>query len=938
MSSGDNDSSDRRSLPPSVGGSGKSSQPDIIGVEETETKGGSTDESAVGDTGEYAGKGTVPLDTIDGEWTEFFPFDSPYKDQVDGIETYIDALDTYDNMVMEGACGTGKTLIGLTAGIHHVRDRDDPGYSRVLAVTPVKQQLKQFIEEMRTINRQLDSRGAVNTVVLRGQTDVLPYGYIDKQPFDEHSVTEKIDEIRRRVIDVIRFGSNVPLDWPDDMEPEAYSYSSYDWQNASDEASQMRDEYKYDPDRAEAVVRILQNKADETGEYLTVNGFESPYPDEIPHTREVADLTKCSNGQLPTQVQGKFDAFFAGFHANDRLPFWFNDAENSVMDAGNLLEYGVKNGVCPHQSMARLAQHAHVIIGNYYHVFDPQTRMLTDMKAGILDDETICVVDEAHNIEAEVRDILSHECGVRKMQRAANDIQTAIGYINRSMGEMPASETTGLTTNALNKTQDTTQDITGTPPYDSLGVDADYREVIEFINTVMNYLKRKGRSHIDDRFDKGWEWVAENHRDWLTDEEIGLEEPDEDGIDELTVMIEEDYGEDIWERVYLVTQAAGEIIDQVDPCERQGDCVGVGELFYQWKKSSHVEYYREIVLEQSYSEKPIDEGHQWTTEWRPVFQLYNCIPTQRLREYFSELGSTLLMSATLQPFDALIEATGVGECVSPADIEDKDKRAGIIRAGEAEQEEDVSFRDVTKRTYPLRFPPENRMSVTVDATKYTSRNRGDITTHRSQMSDTRSEYANLLETIARSRGNILIGMPSYSEAKWARDVLKQNGVDSQKNIVLDQSSSTEQTDETLNDFFGDENGVLITSIRGTITEGVDYDGDKLHTCAVFGIALLPPTNRQKAVEFAYDNGLSGVKSDLSGFEMTNKIPAVRKTRQAFGRVIRGDNEVGTRILVDSRYGYSSRGGVQKYLSEQETSEFSEIQPENLQQQLAFFWE
>jgi len=85
------------------------------------------------------------------------------------------------------------------------------------------------------------------------------------------------------------------------------------------------------------------------------------------------------------------------------------------------------------------------------------------------------------------------------------------------------------------------------------------------------------------------------------------------------------------------------------------------------------------------------------------------MPTQKLREVFSELGSALLMSA--KRWNRLRNSTGrlvSVECVSPADIEDKEERAMVVRSGEADSEDDIGFRDVTVRRYPLRFPRKNR--------------------------------------------------------------------------------------------------------------------------------------------------------------------------------------------------------------------------------------
>ncbi len=927
--------------PPDAGGPGKRIEPDIITPDGESTENSAPQEVSHGNDG----GGTVPITEIDSGWTKYFPFDEPYADQVDGIDAYVEALTNHENMVMEGACGTGKTLVGLTAGIHALRDQKAigeglettvPDYSRILVATPVKQQLKQFIEEMQTINQNLDDTAPLKTVVMRGQADVLPYSYVDYHPFDEYNVSAKIDDLRGKTIQLIRFDSDIPLNWPEDMDPPKYSKYAYNWSNPSDEASEARDNYKFDPNRAECVVRLLADRVAEGEDPLIVNGVTSPYPDGIPHTTEMVDterLQQTGTVQLPSDQQGKFDPFYAGFFAVDRLPFWFADAPHSVMESESLFRESVSHGVCPHQAMADMMEHADVLIGNYYHVFDPDTRLLTDMKTKVLDEETICVLDEAHNIEERVRSILSDSHGIHSFRYAVNDLRTALGYVNGDMGELPRGEQTEVSKDDLKFAKPEAEEILEAPMYNGVS-DEEFREVMEFYNFLESWLKDEGTEFLDDRFDNGWDWVAKNRQGWLATEDIPLEEPEGTAVDTLSEVVDEYFGEEIWETTYTVSRAAQHIIEDISISERVPESENIGEFFYRWANESHVDYFREIVLERSPKQSPLSDSHGWTKEWTPKYQLYNCIPTKKLREVFSELGSSLLMSATLQPMEEFSRTTGIMKCVDPADIEEKDDRAAAVRSGEADTNDDLGFRDVTFRQYSLRFPPENRLSMTVTAPKFTYSNRGSPTTNARDITETRELYANLLREISRSRGNVLLCLPSYSEAKWAVDILEQAGIDRSKNVVLDQSSSSEETDENLQEFFDDESAVIVTSTRGTITEGVDYDGDKLHTCAVVGVSLLPPQDRNKAVEFAYDEHLD----DVSGFDATNKIPAVRKARQAIGRVIRGTDEVGTRIFIDERYSKSGWGGVKNYLSDQEQQEFHEVRPEQVRPRLQQFWD
>ncbi|WP_394338907.1 helicase C-terminal domain-containing protein, partial [Halorubrum sp. Atlit-26R] len=84
--------------------------------------------------------------------------------------------------------------------------------------------------------------------------------------------------------------------------------------------------------------------------------------------------------------------------------------------------------------------------------------------------------------------------------------------------------------------------------------------------------------------------------------------------------------------------------------------------------------------------------------------------------------------------------------------------------------------------------------------------------------------------MASSQGNILLTWPNYSEAAWAANRLRD---EINKPVLLDQSTSHEETRELKREFVHGEPKVLVTSTRGTLTEGVDYEGDELHTCAVF---------------------------------------------------------------------------------------------------------
>jgi DNA excision repair protein ERCC-2 len=88
--------------------------------------------------------------------------------------------------------------------------------------------------------------------------------------------------------------------------------------------------------------------------------------------------------------------------------------------------------------------------------------------------------------------------------------------------------------------------------------------------------------------------------------------------------------------------------------------------------------------------------------------------------------------------------------------------------------------------------------------------------------------------------------------------------------------------------------------------------------------------RTRAVRTAYDEAFG------DGFEYALTIPAVRKARQAVGRVIRGPEEVGVRVLVDERYARDGWDSVREYVPEAEG--FQPVTPDMLRFGLDRFWE
>ena len=140
-----------------------------------------------------------PASTGTESWREYFGFDEPYENQADAVERAIEAGKARGFLAMEGPCGTGKTMAALTAGATLVRDTDL--YERLVVVTPVKQQLQQFVDDLRTLNAGIDE--PFDGISLVGKRDLCPYGREGQFPDDvgTHDRCEDLREATARLVE-----------------------------------------------------------------------------------------------------------------------------------------------------------------------------------------------------------------------------------------------------------------------------------------------------------------------------------------------------------------------------------------------------------------------------------------------------------------------------------------------------------------------------------------------------------------------------------------------------------------------------------------------------------------------------------------------------------------------------------------------------------------
>jgi DNA excision repair protein ERCC-2 len=536
--------------------------------------------------------------------------------------------------------------------------------------------------------------------------------------------------------------------------------------------------------------------------------------------------------------------------------------------------------------MGALLPKVEVVVGNYYHAFDPVTA--SSFTGALLDDSTFVVCDEAHMLEPRVRELVSDGVADTTLRDAVSELTRVIQPVERddvATGSEAAGE--ALVRAELADSEVTLADLKGTR---------------EFLVDLREELDRRVTAHLDAEY-RGWRADLTE----LGDEEIPLRDPEGTEPDDLTEWGRDaGYGTSAWTTAEPVGAVVKRVLDEAEDEHRDRAVAAAGRVLGAWGRRGHERYFREVELERTYDDtEPPDS---WRRAYNARLSLHDCVPGGAIAEVLGEFGGGVLMSATLAPLSAFETVTGLDHLAADG-------------------------RPVVERTYGLGFPEANRASFAVDAPKFTHENRGrapDPVEGDPLANDVRRLYADRVAEVAASPGNVLVGMPSYAEARWAAAVLDDRV---EKAVLLDESSDDRATETLKEEFFAGDPKVLVTSLRGTLTEGVDYRGDRLSAAVVCGVPIINTASaRTRAVRAAYDREFG------DGFRYALLVPAVRKARQAIGRVIRGPEEVGVRVLVDGRYARDSWDSVRDLLPPAEREAFQPVSPDMLSLGLDRFWD
>ncbi len=189
--------------------------------------------------------------------------------------------------------------------------------------------------------------------------------------------------------------------------------------------------------------------------------------------------------------------------------------------------------------------------------------------------------------------------------------------------------------------------------------------------------------------------------------------------------------------------------------------------------------------------------------------------------------------------------------------------------------------------FPSPFPPDHLQVVYAE----------DVSTKFAELNGDPAAFERLrAETVAvcqAVRRNTAVFFPSYALMERFIDA----GVpDELGRPVYYERAGMPQEDlmEQVAEFRMAAGGVLFAVSGGRVSEGLDFPGQDLEFAVLVGIPYARPSAKQDAL-IRYGQNRFG-----SGWEHAVKVPAVRKMRQAVGRLIRSETDRGMAVILDRR--------------------------------------
>jgi len=707
-------------------------------------------------------------------YLRFFPYEEPYPNQREAMDRVANALDRGQDVLFEGAPGTGKTLSALVPALEHAREHD----RTVVITTNVHQQMRQFVEDARAITRE----EPIRAVVFKGKSSMC---HIDVD-------YQECQTLRDTTRDLVETESEV-------RELEARQRELLAESREGDAGA---------AEARESVMEALDDLEDEIDEYETAN--------VCAHYRN--NLTRDT------------DEFFAWLFDDVRTP-------------EDVYAYADERELCGYELLKEGMEGVDLVVCNYHHLLDPQIREQFFRWIDRDPSEIVTVFDEAHNVEDAARDHATRTLTENTLDAALDELDES----DDSRAEA-AEHVVRAFRDALAETYDEALGFGDREAIDEVWEDVSIANDDRRDDLTLAFLRRYEGAGID------------------TETDLAVQ---------LGQAIDEEY-----ERRYR---------DGETTTRSESQTLQVARFVSTWMdEGTELGQYPVVSVRRDGA----------TEEVYGRAELYTCIPRKVTEQLFDEVAASVLMSATLRPFDITEEVLGLSDAASIA--------------------------------YGMAYPAANRRTFAVDVPPLFSSERNDP--------ETQATVAALLRDAIRfTPGNTLAFFPSYAEAERYYDRLAGGSGGTPETDAADLGDryldGPGKDEEQLRQrFVSSENATLFTSLWGTLAEGVSFDGDDARTVVVVGVPYPHLSDRMEAVQAAYGRAFADRnRSRDPGWTYAVEVPTIRKTRQALGRVVRGPDDFGVRILADRRYTTADMGkySVRGSFPPEEREELIDVDPTKL---------
>lgn len=157
--------------------------------------------------------------------------------------------------------------------------------------------------------------------------------------------------------------------------------------------------------------------------------------------------------------------------------------------------------------------------------------------------------------------------------------------------------------------------------------------------------------------------------------------------------------------------------------------------------------------------------------------------------------------------------------------------------------------------------------------------------------------------VSKKVGNYLIFVPSF---EYSRKIEKCF-INDNRFVFQTATMTNKDKDEFLANFKENpqESRIGVCVISGSFAESIDLTGDRLIGVVVVGVGLPQVNFENNLVKDFY------IQKEMNGYEFAYMNPGINKVLQALGRVIRTQNDKGSALIIDSRYGQSHYFSVLK---------------------------